>query len=98
MGQFGLHPHFSFICLGATAAWGIAVSWACASTFIVGADVGVGGIGQSFLDSYKFSDVDPAQSHGVPALVGISSSGGGLQPAHDPPWGVFSWNWNFPLA
>ena len=40
MEQFG--PHFSFICFGATAAWGIAASWGYASTFIVGLDVGVG--------------------------------------------------------
>ena len=35
-----------------------------------------GGIGQCFLDSNKFSDIDPAPGHGVPALVGIFSSGG----------------------
>ena len=78
MGQFGPHPHFSFACFSATAAWGISVSWGCALTFIVEVDVGVGEIGQSFLDSNKFSDIDPAQGHGVPALVGIFSSGGGL--------------------
>ena len=42
----------------------------------MGADVGVGGIGQSFLHLNKFSDVDPVLGHGVPALAGIFSSGG----------------------
>ena len=50
-GKFGPHPHFSFVCFSAIAAWGIGVSWGCASTFIVEGDVGTGGIGQSFLDS-----------------------------------------------
>ena len=76
MGQFGPNPHFSFICFGAMAAQGINASWGCASTFIVGVDVGTGGIGQSFLHTNRFSDVDPALGHGVPALVGISSGGG----------------------
>ena len=80
--------HFS-ICFGAMAAWVIAASWGCGLTCIVGVDVGAGGIGQSFLDSNKFSDVDPALAHGVPALVWISSSGGGLSPADEPPWGGF---------
>ena len=40
MGQFGPHPHFSFICLGTTVTWGITVLWGCASTFIVGVNVG----------------------------------------------------------
>ena len=84
MGQFGPHPHFS-ICFGIMAAWGIAVSWGCGSTFTVGVDVGAGEIGQSFLDSNKFSDTDPALGHGVPAWVGISSGGRGLPPA-EPPW------------
>ena len=53
-----------------------------------------GGIGQSFLNSNKFSDADPALGHGVPAWVGISSSGGGL-PAEEPPWGGFPWNFPF---
>ena len=55
-----------------------------------------GGIGQSFLDSNKFSDFDPVLGHGVPALAGIFSSGGGLLSAEEPPWGGFSWN--FPFA
>ena len=96
MGQFGPHPHFSFIYFSATVAWGINVSWDCASTFIVGVEVSVGGIGQSFLNSNKFSDIHPALGHGVPAQVGIFSSGGGLLSAEEPPWGWISWN--FPLA
>ena len=96
MGKFGLHPHFSFTCLCATVAQGITVLWGCASTFIVGVDVGAGGIGQSFLDSNKFSDVDPVSAHGVPALAWIFSSGGGLLSAEELPWGQFSWN--FPFA
>ena len=94
IGQFGPHPHFS-ICFGVTVAWGIAALWGCGSTFIVGVEVGAGGIGQSFLDSNKFPDADPALGHGVPTQVGISSSGGGL-PAEEPPWGGFPWN--FPFA
>ena len=62
----------------------------------MGVDVGVGGIGQSFLDLNRFSDVDPVSGHGVPALAGIFSSGGGLLSAEEPPWGGFSWN--FPFA
>ena len=93
MGQFGPHPHFS-ICVRITAAWGIAASWGCGSTFILGVDVGVGGIGQSFLDSNKFPDANPALGHGVPAWVGISSSGGGLS-AEKPPWGGFPWSFHF---
>ena len=38
----------------------------------------MGGIGQSFLNSNRFPDIDPALGHGVPARVGIFSSGGGL--------------------
>ena len=38
----------------------------------------VGGIGQSFLNSNRFLNIDPALHHGVPAWVGIFSSGGGL--------------------
>ena len=96
MGQFGPHPHFSFICFGTTVAWGIAVLWGCASTFIVGVEVGVEGIGQFLLDLKKSSDVDPVLGHGVPALAGIFSCGGGLLSAEEPPWGGFSWN--FPFA
>ena len=96
MAQFGPHPHFSFICFSATVAQGIIASLGYASTFIMGVDVGAGGIGQSFLNSNKFSDVDPAPSHGVPTLVRIFSSGGGLLSFEEPPWGGFSWI--FPLA
>ena len=57
-------------------------------------DVGAGGIGQSFLNSNKVPDADPALGNGVPAQVGISSSGGGLS-AEEPPWGGFPWNFPF---
>ena len=42
---------------------------------------GVGGIGQSFLVSNRFSEVDPALGQGVPCLtgaLGMSSKGGGF--------------------
>ena len=42
----------------------------------------VGGIGQSFLVSNKFSEADPVLSQGVPCLtgaLGMSSNGGGLE-------------------
>ena len=58
----------------------------------MGVEVGAGGIAQSFLDSNKFPDADPALGHGVPSQVGISSSAG----AEEPPWGGFPWN--FPFA
>ena len=45
---------------------------------MVGMDEGSGGIGQSFLDTNRFSDDGFVFGHGVPALAGISSSGGGL--------------------
>ena len=53
------------------------------SVLIVGVDVGtgVGGIGQSFLVSNRFSDVEPALGQGVSCLtgaLGMTSSGGGL--------------------
>ena len=47
-----------------------------------GVGTGVGGIGQSFLVSNKFSEADPALGQGVPYLTGapgMSSSGGGLE-------------------
>ena len=47
---------------------------------------------QSFLGSNRFSDVDPVLGHGVPALAGIFSSGGGLLSTEEPPWDGFSWN------
>ena len=76
----------------------IAASWGCGSTFIVGVDIGVGGIGQSFLDSNKFSDTDPALGHGVLAVVGVSSSGGDYYyyySAEKPPWDGFLWSFPF---
>ena len=77
--------HFSTTCLGITISWGIAATWGGASVFTVGAGVGVGvgGIGQSFLVSNKFSEADPMLGQGVPCLtgaLGMSSGGGGLEP------------------
>ena len=37
-----------------------------------------GGISQSFLNSDRFPNIDPALGHGVPTQFGIFSSGGGL--------------------
>ena len=76
MGQLGSHPHFSIF--GFMKAWGVAVSQDCVSIFIGGSEVDVGGIGQSFLNSNRFPDIDPAPGHGVPAWVGIFLSGGGV--------------------
>ena len=39
---------------------------------------------------FKFSDIDPAPGHGVPAVVGIFASGGGLLSAEEPSWGQIS--------
>ena len=50
----------------------------------VGVAAGAGGIGQSFLVSNRFSDVDPELSQGTLCLGGaldISSSDGGLDPS-----------------
>ena len=63
-------------------AWEIAATWDGSSVLIVGVGVatGVGGIGQSFLVSNRFSDVDPELGQGVLCLGGtldIPSSGGG---------------------
>ena len=44
-------------------------------------ETGVGGIGQSFLVSNRFSNAEPALGQGVPCLTGapgMSSRGGGL--------------------
>ena len=83
MEQCGPHVQFFAACLGVTIALGIAATWGGASVFTVGADVGtgVGGIGQSFLVSNRFSEVDPALGQGVPCLIvalGMSSKGGGF--------------------
>ena len=83
MGQLGPHPHFCS--LGIKMMRGVFASWVCGSTFTGGLEVDVGGIGQSFLHSNRFPDIDPALDHGVPAWVGIFSSGEGLL-SH-----VFSW-------
>ena len=60
MGQCGTQVHCS-VCLNITIAWGIAAFWGGFSILMMGSGVGaeVGGIGQSFLVSNKFSDVDP---------------------------------------
>ena len=67
MGQYGPHEHFSVACLGITMAQGIAATLGGSSVLMAGADVetGVGGIGQSFLVSIKFSATDPAKEYPV---------------------------------
>ena len=43
---------------------------------------GLGGIGQSFLASNRFTGADPELGQGVPCMTGasgMSSSGGGLE-------------------
>ena len=90
MGQCSPREHFSVTCLGITMAWGIAATWGASSVFTVEAGVktGVGRIGQSFLVSNRFSDADPELDQGVLHLggaLGISSSGGGLDPSF---WGL----------
>ena len=87
--------HILFYLLRHHSGTGVAVSWVCASTFIVGVDVGAGGISQSFLNLNKFSDVDPVLHHGEPSLTGIFSSGGGLLSAEGPHCNRFSWNFPF---
>ena len=82
MGQCGPHEHFSATCLGITMALRIAATWDGSSVFTVGVGVGtgVGGIGQSFLVSNRFSDAYPELGQGVLCLEGtlsISSSGAG---------------------
>ena len=84
MGQCGPHKQSSIPCLGLTFAWGITATWGGASVLIVGAGViaGVGGIGQSFLVSNRFSDANPELGQGVPCLIGAlatSLSGGGFE-------------------
>ena len=83
MGQCGPHVQFFAACLGVTISLGIAATWGGGSVFTVGADVGtwVGGIGQFFLVSNRFSEVDPALGQGVLCLtgtLGMSSQGGGF--------------------
>ena len=81
MGQCSPHEQFFAACLGVTITLGIAATWGGASVFTVGAGVGtgLGGIGQSFLVSNRFSEVDSALGQGVLCLIvalGISSRGG----------------------
>ena len=66
-------------------AQGIATTLGGSSVLMVGAAVGpgAGGIDQSFLVSNGFSEVDPVLGQGVLCLtgaLGMSSSGGGLDP------------------
>ena len=84
MGQYSPHEHFSVTCFGVSIAQGITATWGGASVFTVGAGVGagVGGSGQSFLVSNRFSEADPVLGKGVPCLtgaLGISSSSEGLE-------------------
>ena len=69
-----MHSPCTIICSlsGVIIALGIAATWGGVSVFTVGTDVGagVGGIGQSFLVSNRFSEVDPALGQGVPCLAG----------------------------
>ena len=75
MGQFGPHPYLhTFVVM---TAWGVAASWDCSSIFIGGLEVDAGEIGQSFPHSNRFPTIDPALGHGMPACVGIFSSGRG---------------------
>ena len=70
MGQCSPHEHFSVACLSIVMAWGIAAILGCSSVLMVGVGVGtgVGGIGQSFLVSNRFSDAEPALGQGIPCL------------------------------
>ena len=84
MEQCGPHEQPSAACLGLTLTLGIAAIWGHVSVLMVGAGVGtrVGGIGQSFLVSNRFSEADPALGQGILCLTGalsMSSSGGGLK-------------------
>ena len=68
----------TFLYLWGYDGMGVAASQDCGSIFIEGLEVDVGGIGQSFLNSNRFPNIDPALGHEVPAWVGIFSSGGEL--------------------
>ena len=62
MGQCGSHEHFPVACLGIVMAQGIAAILGCSSVLMVavGMETRVGGIGQSFPVSNRFSDAKPA--------------------------------------
>ena len=71
-------------CLGLTITLGITATWGGASVLTVGAGsgAGVGGIGQSFLASNRFSGANPVLGQGVPCLtwaLDMSLSGGRLE-------------------
>ena len=79
--------------------------WSCGSmgdcclvglwcNFYCGGRSSCGRNSRSFLNSNKFPDADPSPGHGVPAWVGIFSSGGEL-PAEESSWGGFPWNFSF---
>ena len=54
-------------CLGIVMVWGIAAILGCSVLMVgVGLETGVGGIGQSFLVSKRFSDAKPALGQGYP--------------------------------
>ena len=65
MGQISPNSHFS--AFSTAVALRAAISSGCGSIFKDGFEVDAGGIGQSFLNSNKFSDIFPASDHGVPA-------------------------------
>ena len=97
MGQFGPHPHFSFICFGATVAWGIAVLWGLCLNFYCGGRCRwrgnwsvLPGLEQVFWCWPCFRPWSVCSSRD------ILKWGGGLLSAEEPPWGGFSWN--FPFA
>ena len=66
IGQSGHHLHFSTF--EVIMAWRIAAPWVCGCIFIWGLEVDLGGIGQSFLNSNRFPDIDLAPGYGVEYL------------------------------
>ena len=71
MGQFGPHPHFS-ICFRVMVAQGIAASWACGSTFIVGVEVGVGELASpSLIQKYFLQAMECLLRLGYLQVVGV---------------------------
>ena len=92
MGQFGPHPHFS-ICFGVMAAWGIATSWGCGSTIIVGVKVGVGELTSSFLTQTNFLMLTLLQAMECLLRLGYLQVLGGCQLRNL--FGGFPWNFPF---
>ena len=64
MRQCSPHEHFSVACLCMVMVQGIAAILGCSSVLILGLGTGVGGIGQSFLVSNRFSEAKPALAQG----------------------------------